>query len=92
MPLIPSCRLTNKHAADLTWMQLLVAQANALAVLQVFVPLARLLGLYSLKQELEELSFQYSNPQAHKLVRSTLQRIRADQQPTVQQVCLLLVS
>ncbi|KAK9788004.1 hypothetical protein WJX73_010672 [Symbiochloris irregularis] len=56
----------------------------ATETLQVFVPLARLLGLYSLKQELEELSFQYSNPEAHRMVRATLTRLRADQQPTVQ--------
>ena len=60
--------------------------------LQVFVPLARLLGLYSMKQELEELAFQYSEPEAHSLVRSTLQRLQADQQPTVQRVRLLPAS
>ncbi len=59
--------------------------------MQVFVPLARLLGLYSMKQELEELSFQFSNPEAYRLVRSTLNRIQADQQPTVQRVSIALL-
>ena len=35
---------------------------------QVFAPLARLLGLYSIKEELEALSFKHSQPDAH-LVR-----------------------
>ncbi len=33
--------------------------------LQVFAPLARLLGLYSIKEELEALSFRHSQPEAH---------------------------
>ena len=53
---------------------------------QVFAPLARLLGLYGVKQELEELSFKYSNPEAHRMLCNTLQHIRTEQQPTVQQV------
>ena len=38
---------------------------HMLFCLQIFAPLARLLGLYSIKEELEELSFKYSNPEAH---------------------------
>ena len=31
----------------------------------MFAPLARLLGLYSIKEELEALSFMYSDPEAY---------------------------
>lgn len=34
---------------------------------QVFAPLARLLGLYSIKEELEALSFKHSQPRAHQV-------------------------
>jgi (p)ppGpp synthase/HD superfamily hydrolase len=34
---------------------------------QVFAPLARLLGLYSIKEELEALSFKHSQPKAHQV-------------------------
>ena len=34
---------------------------------QVFAPLARLLGLYSIKEELEALSFKHSQPAAHQV-------------------------
>lgn len=37
--------------------------------LQVFAPLARLLGLYSIKEELESLSFMYTNPQASTITK-----------------------
>jgi (p)ppGpp synthase/HD superfamily hydrolase len=33
----------------------------------VFAPLARLLGLYSIKEELEALSFKHSQPAAHQV-------------------------
>ncbi|KAH7431778.1 hypothetical protein KP509_08G066100 [Ceratopteris richardii] len=33
--------------------------------LQVFAPLAKLLGMYKIKSELEDLSFMYSQPDAH---------------------------
>ncbi|KAL5983723.1 putative GTP diphosphokinase rsh1, chloroplastic [Asimina triloba] len=35
----------------------------ALETLQVFAPLAKLLGMYQIKSELENLSFMYTNPQ-----------------------------
>lgn len=68
------------------------ALSSIVAAKQVFVPLARLLGLYSLKQELEELSFHHSNPEAYKLVMATLLRIRAEQQPTVMKVQVMVPS
>lgn len=40
--------------------------------LQVFAPLARLLGLYSIKEELEALSFMYSDPEGYARVQRRL--------------------
>ena len=40
--------------------------------LQVFAPLARLLGLYSIKEELEALSFMYSDPEGYAVVQRRL--------------------
>ena len=33
--------------------------------LTIFVPLARVLGLYNIKEELEDLSFKYSQPEEY---------------------------
>ena len=54
--------------------------------LQIFAPLARLLGLYSIKQELEELSFMYSQPQAYAATRSHLDEVARQQEPVVIEV------
>eukprot|EP00249_Psilotum_nudum_P024475 c29195_g2_i1 orf=590-2959(-) len=37
----------------------------ALETLRIFAPLARLLGMYKIKSELEDLSFMYSHPKDH---------------------------
>ncbi|KAL8513409.1 hypothetical protein ACS0TY_012754 [Phlomoides rotata] len=41
----------------------------AMETLQVFAPLAKLLGIYQIKSELENLSFMYTNPQDHAKVK-----------------------
>lgn len=56
-------------------------------LLQVFAPLARLLGLYSIKEELEELAFGYSMPEEYTPLRLHLEQIAKEQSPVVQQVC-----
>ena len=38
----------------------------------MFAPLARLLGLYSIKEELEALSFMYSDPEGYAVVQRRL--------------------
>ena len=53
--------------------------------LQVFAPLARLLGLYSLKEELEALAFRYSDPDAHAEVQRRLDSLARAQGPVVLQ-------
>ena len=54
---------------------------------QVFAPLARMLGLYSFKQELEELSFRYLQPEVYKNMIKRLAILKKEQQPVVSQVC-----
>ncbi|EIE19013.1 hypothetical protein COCSUDRAFT_31311 [Coccomyxa subellipsoidea C-169] len=51
--------------------------------LLVFAPLARLLGLYSIKEELEALSFSYSNPEEHALVQRRLDCLAKEQEDVV---------
>ncbi len=46
---------------------------------QVFAPLARLLGLYSIKEELEELSFRFSEPENAARLAAQLTTMRATQ-------------
>ncbi|KAK9835971.1 hypothetical protein WJX81_002744 [Elliptochloris bilobata] len=47
--------------------------------LLVFAPLARLLGLYSLKEELEALAFRYADPDGHAEVQRRLDALAAQQ-------------
>lgn len=58
----------------------------------MFAPLARLLGLYSIKEELEALAFQYSNPDAHARVRRRLDVLSKQQGPVMLKVEPLLRS
>lgn len=71
-------------------------------VWQVFAPLARLLGLYSIKEELEELAFSYSKPGEYHTLKRHLEKLAMEQEPIILQVlgpaasaphcCLLPVS
>ena len=54
--------------------------------MQVFAPLARLLGLYSIKEELEELAFSYSMPEQYTQLRLHLDRLAKEQGTMVMQV------
>ncbi|KAK9867783.1 hypothetical protein WJX84_012328 [Apatococcus fuscideae] len=60
-------------------------QKIAAETLQVFAPLARMLGLYSFKQELEELSFRYLQPEVYKNMVKRLAILKKEQQPVVSQ-------
>lgn len=62
---------------------------SALLGTQIFAPLARLLGLYSIKEELEELAFKYSNPEAHKQMCKRMAALAKDQANTIQSVSTL---
>lgn len=52
----------------------------------MFAPLARLLGLYSIKEELEALSFSYSNPEEHAMVQRRLDCLAKEQEDVVLKV------
>lgn len=56
----------------------------ALETLQVFSPLARLLGLYTIKEELEELSFQYAMPQQYAITEKAVNRLWETQRAAVE--------
>jgi GTP pyrophosphokinase len=56
----------------------------ALETLQVFSPLARLLGLYTIKEELEELSFQYAMPQQYAITQKAVNRLWETQRVAVE--------
>lgn len=62
------------------------AAEGELCAAQVFAPLARLLGLYSIKEELEALSFRYSDPEAHSRVQRRLDTLAKDQENVVLKV------
>jgi hypothetical protein len=55
-------------------------------LVQIFAPLARLLGLYSIKEELEELSFKFSNPEAHGQMVKRIRVLSETQHDVVQAV------
>lgn len=59
---------------------------------QIFAPLARLLGLYSVKEELEQLAFKYSNPEAYSQMMKRLETLASDQRHTIQAVRTFLWS
>jgi len=52
--------------------------------LEVFSPLARLLGLYTIKEELEELSFYYAMPQQYAITRRAVDRVWESQRIAVE--------
>lgn len=55
-------------------------------LVQVFAPLARLLGLYSIKEELEVLAFRYSDPEAYALMQRRLDVLAREQEDVVLKV------
>ncbi len=57
-----------------TWLNSILWRA-----VQIFAPLARLLGLYSIKEELEDLSFRFSEPENAARLAAQLATMRAAQ-------------
>ena len=51
--------------------------------LKVFAPLARVLGLYCIKEELEELGFRYSEPEASVALARRMDELSAQQEAVV---------
>lgn len=72
--------------------QLLQHPDTTRIAMQIFAPLARLLGLYSIKEELEELAFKYSNPEAHRQMLRRMATLSKDQDNIIQSVSTLPVN
>eukprot|EP00850_Spirogloea_muscicola_P018046 SM000161S02428 [mRNA] locus=s161:136860:144224:- [translate_table: standard] len=51
--------------------------------LQVFAPLARLLGMYRIKSELEDLSFMYAYPEDYAKMRERIEVLRKEQEDVI---------
>jgi len=58
----------------------------AMETLQVFAPLARLLGMYRIKSELEELSFMFAYPEEYEEVKHRVEVLRKKQEEVVLEV------
>eukprot|EP00850_Spirogloea_muscicola_P024179 SM000466S16656 [mRNA] locus=s466:7713:14865:+ [translate_table: standard] len=54
--------------------------------LQVFAPLARLLGMYRIKSELEDLSFMYAYPEDYTKMRERIEVLRKEQEDVISEV------
>jgi GTP pyrophosphokinase len=54
--------------------------------LEIFAPLANRLGIWSLKSELEDLSFRYTNPERFREIGSQIEEHQADRERTMAQI------
>jgi GTP pyrophosphokinase len=54
--------------------------------LEIFAPLANRLGIWSLKSELEDLSFRYTNPERYREIASQIVGHQADRERTMAQI------
>ncbi|CAI5465679.1 unnamed protein product, partial [Closterium sp. Yama58-4] len=62
----------------------------ALETLSVFAPLARLLGMYHIKTELEDLSFRYAYPEEYLDVSERMLHLCTQQQPALDEARVML--
>lgn len=59
---------------------------NALETMEIFVPLAYYIGTYRIKSELEDLSFQYLDPQMYQKISQKKNKIEKDNQSSIQEM------
>ncbi|PWA97028.1 HD/PDEase domain, RelA/SpoT family, Beta-grasp domain protein [Artemisia annua] len=59
--------------------------------LEVFAPLAKLLGMYQIKSELENLSFMYTNPQDYNKIKRRVAEIYKDHEKEIEEANKLLI-
>ncbi|MFS7901646.1 putative GTP diphosphokinase, Guanosine-3',5'-bis(diphosphate) 3'-diphosphatase [Helianthus anomalus] len=59
--------------------------------LQVFAPLAKLLGMYQIKSELENLSFMYTNPQDYGRIKRRVAELYKDHEKEIEEANKLLI-
>lgn len=58
--------------------------------MEIFAPLASRLGIWQIKWELEDLSFRYLEPDAYKLIASSIDELRGDREKYMSEVASLL--
>ncbi|MDQ7074621.1 MAG: bifunctional (p)ppGpp synthetase/guanosine-3',5'-bis(diphosphate) 3'-pyrophosphohydrolase [Gammaproteobacteria bacterium] len=58
----------------------------ALETLEIYAPIANRLGIYSLKNELEELGFAAMNPLRYRVIKKAVRRVRGNRSALIQQV------
>lgn len=63
----------------------------AMETLQVFAPLAKLLGMYQIKSELENLSFMYTNPQDYAKVKRRVAELCKEQEKEIEEANKILI-
>ncbi|PWA65935.1 HD/PDEase domain, RelA/SpoT family, Beta-grasp domain protein [Artemisia annua] len=63
----------------------------AMETLQVFAPLAKLLGMYQIKSELENLSFMYTNPQDYAKVKRRIAELSKEQDKEIEEAHKILI-
>ncbi|KAI7726871.1 hypothetical protein M8C21_012345, partial [Ambrosia artemisiifolia] len=63
----------------------------AMETLQVFAPLAKLLGMYQIKSELENLSFMYTNPQDYGKIKRRVAELYKDHEKEIEEANRLLI-
>lgn len=63
---------------------------NSLETMEVFVPLAYCVGAYRIKNELEDLSLQYLQPEKYKLYEETRVRVEEESQPQLEQMSYVI--
>eukprot|EP00884_Botryococcus_braunii_P007303 jgi/Botrbrau1/16574/Bobra.0068s0005.1 len=63
----------------------------ATETLEVFAPMAKILGLHPIKEELEELGFKYSAPNNYRLVRERMEQMVIHSSPSVEKARALLL-
>ena len=59
---------------------------NALETMEIFVPLAYYIGTYRIKSELEDLSFQYLDPQMYQKISQKKNKIEKDNRSSIQEM------
>ncbi|KNA12649.1 hypothetical protein SOVF_124130 isoform A [Spinacia oleracea] len=64
----------------------------ALETLQVFAPLAKLLGMYKIKSELENLSFMYTNAQEYEKITKRVSELYAEHEKELIEANKMLVN
>jgi len=89
--LIKLCdRLDNMRSLE--FMQPEAQERIAHETMDIYAPLAGRLGIYTLKAELEDLSFRYIDPKAHGNLQERMSQTRKDRDRYIESVCRTITS